>query len=112
VNQLDLFSISPAEPTAEQSQREERQLEERRRAWEGERTIGTAADEKNRCSRHRDAILALLREGSATNGDLEAVGGNRFGARIHELRKEGHVIEIVLRDKKSGLTLYRLKEGT
>jgi hypothetical protein len=73
--------------------------------------VGTVADEKTRCVRHRDAILALLREGSATNGELEAVGGNRFGARIHELRKDGHVIEIVHRNRDSGLTLYRLKEG-
>jgi hypothetical protein len=37
MNQQSLFETSPAEPTTEQSQREERQLEERRRAWEGER---------------------------------------------------------------------------
>jgi hypothetical protein len=104
MNQLDLFD------TTAPTQYDNMPLAPDRKAEA--RTLGTVADEKNRAGRHRDAILALLREGSATNGDLEAVGGNRFGARIHELRKDGHVIEIVHRNRESGLTLYRLKEGT
>jgi hypothetical protein len=74
--------------------------------------VGTVKGEKGRCAKNRAAILALLREqGSATNHELEEVGGNRFGARIHELRKE-HDIELVYHNHETGLTMYRLKEGT
>lgn len=107
MGQLDLFADLSAP-----AQYDNNPLPPQAQPEKGEAVIGTVADEKNRCARHRDAILALLREGSVTNGELETVGGNRFGARIHELRKDGHVIEIVHRNKVSGLTLYRLKEGT
>jgi hypothetical protein len=80
------------------------------RKAEGERRKESVVDEKARRALNRDAVLALLKQGSATNHELAEVGGNRFGARIHELRKQGHNIEIVLRN--GGLTLYRLKEGT
>lgn len=38
-------------------------------------------------------ILKLLKtKGSATNRELNTVGGFRYGARLHELRQEGHII--------------------
>ena len=37
-----------------------------------------------------EAVLARLREGPATTLELVRVGGVRFGARVHELRDEGH----------------------
>lgn len=37
-------------------------------------------------------ILARLKEGPATSLNLLAVGGLRYGARIHELRLAGHRI--------------------
>ena len=37
-------------------------------------------------------ILARLKEGPATSLNLLAVGGLRYGARIHELRQQGHTI--------------------
>jgi hypothetical protein len=73
------------------------------------------ADERNRRATQRDKILSLLREGNVTNFELADVC-IRYSARIHELRKAGHVIETVTKipgkDKSSTLVLYRLKEGT
>lgn len=81
-------------------------------ATEGERTVvGTVADEKKRTATHADRILALLREGTVTNGELATITP-RYGARILDLRKAGHEIETVFENKKSGLVIYRLKEGT
>ena len=39
------------------------------------------------------AVLARLQRGPATNHELAEVAGYRFGARIHELREDGAVIE-------------------
>jgi hypothetical protein len=73
------------------------------------------ADERNRRATQRDKILSLLREGNVTNFELADVC-IRYSARIHELRKAGHVIETVTKipgkDKSSTVVLYRLKEGT
>jgi hypothetical protein len=37
-------------------------------------------------------ILGRLQEGPASWRDLQAVGGRRFSARLHEIRDAGHVI--------------------
>lgn len=77
----------------------------------GEPTVvGTVADEKKRTGTQCDAILARLREGSATNFELTDIA-LRYSARICSLRKLGHVIEIVHTNNKTGLRIYRLKEG-
>jgi len=46
-----------------------------------------------RRARNVDRVLAHLQaHGQATNVELVAIGGMRAGARIFELRKQGHVI--------------------
>ena len=64
-----------------------------------------------RVANQREMILSLLRQGSVTNFELADIC-LRYSARIHELRKQGHNIETVMENKKSGLVVYRLKEGT
>lgn len=66
--------------------------------------------EAPRLSRQSQQILALLRQGQKTNGDLARVTA-RFGARIFDLRAAGHRIEIVSRDRKTGVVVYALKQG-
>lgn len=114
MNQLDLFeTTAPARYDDMPAPQPPERTEGERRAEAGPVVVGTVADEKKRTTRLREAVLALLKaQVSATNFELEEVGGNRFGARIHELRKEGHNIEIVKLDRKTGITIYRLKEGT
>ena len=55
-----------------------------------------AARERARQLRRReskaDAILARLREGAARRSEMKALGGDRFSARVNELRAEGHYI--------------------
>ena len=44
----------------------------------------------------REAILSLLSDGQRHHmTELERVGGMRFGGRIFELRKQGHIIETI-----------------
>lgn len=52
-------------------------------------------------------VLGRLQQGSATNLELLHVGGMRYGARLHELRKAGHRITTD-EDKSSGIVVYRL----
>jgi len=53
-------------------------------------------------------ILARLREGPATGLDLlRAGGGTRYGARVLELRRMGHRIEL---DRSGEWPVYRLVE--
>lgn len=96
--QTTLFDLH-REPTVAQADQE-------RRA----EIIGTVADEKSRTSTHRDQILALLKQGSVTNGELAEITP-RYGARLHELKDE-YPWEKVVINHKSGLVVYRLKEGT
>lgn len=45
---------------------------------------------------HKAALLALLSDGQPKHmRDCMAVGGYRYGGRLHELRKEGHTIETI-----------------
>lgn len=62
---------------------------------------------KPRLSRQAREVLARLRLGPATNGELGAIA-SRFGARIGDLRKARCVITIFERDNKTGLNTYRL----
>lgn len=62
-----------------------------------------------RLSVQHHRILALLRQGPATNVELSAIG-QRFGGRIHELRRAGYAI---LREQEGqGLYRYTLHEAT
>lgn len=51
-----------------------------------------APADRVRLSRQHHQLLERLREGPATNGDMLAMGIQRFGARLHELQKAGCVI--------------------
>lgn len=109
MNQLDLFSTAapaqydnnPLPPLPQPAPSE----------GEARKVVGTVADEKKRTGTQCDAILTRLREGTVTNFELSEIS-LKYTGRISDLRKDGHVIEIVHRNKVSGLTLYRLKEGT
>jgi hypothetical protein len=53
-----------------------------------------------------EAVLARLREGPANTLELLRVGGVRFGARVHELRAEGHRITT---EPQGDHAVYRLE---
>ena len=55
----------------------------------------------------KERILARLRQGPATNRDLNEIAF-RYGARIHELHAEGHVIRWKPVKGKPGLNRYEL----
>lgn len=58
-------------------------------------TTAAIPDYAKRASK-RDAMLALLSDGREHHmTECERVGGMRFGARIWELRKQGHDIETI-----------------
>ena len=65
--------------------------------------------EKPRLSRQCAEILALLRQGVATNRDLARLS-LKYTGRISDLRKAGHRIEVIQRDHDIGLVWYELKE--
>lgn len=45
---------------------------------------------------HREALFDLLGDGAAHSmAECLRVGGYRYGGRLHELRREGHVIETI-----------------
>lgn len=64
--------------------------------------------ELNRRQSNTARILELLKaQGYATNTQLQAIGGYRYGARLLELRKERHVI--VTHRVKDGVYHYTYK---
>jgi hypothetical protein len=68
------------------------------------------ACEKARLDTMRAAVLSTLQRAGAdgaTNVELAAVGGYRFGARVHELRKAGYSIPDPVREA-GGVRRYRL----
>lgn len=71
-----------------------------------------AASEQAHALRGRESkaqkILALLRRGPANSFDLLRVGGARYGARIFELRQQGHRITT---EEHADYAVYRLEEG-
>ena len=72
-----------------------------------QKALNFDAAEKQRRKCNRQAILERLRQGPATNSELADVGGNRYGGRIYELRKQGHVIDV--EGRGVGLFVYTLK---
>lgn len=70
-------------------------------------TFNFDADEGRRLSLQSEAILERLQQGPASNSELLLIA-QRFGARIHELRKSGHNIRISDRDRATGHVMYEL----
>ena len=64
--------------------------------------------EQPRLGRQNAAILARLRRGRASNVELLAIA-QRFGARIHDLRRHGYDVALVSRDNVRGVTWYELR---
>jgi hypothetical protein len=67
------------------------------------------ADEVPRFVTQCNRILARLREGPTSNSELAGIA-LKYTGRISELRKCGHTIVVVSRDRKTGLTWYALRE--
>lgn len=65
--------------------------------------------EKPRLSRQSRQILERLSKGPAINTELMEIA-QRFGARIHDIRKAGYRVEIIWRDNEKGLVCYELKK--
>lgn len=63
--------------------------------------------EGRRRTQKAEAILDRLRQGPANTLELVRVGGIRFGARLHELRGEGHSIRT---ENQGDHAVYRLVE--
>lgn len=67
------------------------------------------ADEKARTDSNKAKVLAHLKAfHSATNVELAAIGGMRFGARVHELQKDGY--NIIVSRVKAGLFRITLED--
>ncbi len=59
-----------------------------------------------------EALLRLLSDGKPHHmRELQAVGGWRYGGRIHELRKQGHVIETITIRHPNEFAYQLVKEG-
>ena len=67
----------------------------------------TAPAERQRRENNKDRILAALKDGAKTNMELLAIGGLRYGGRVHELRAEGWDVRTE-RPEVGGLCVYRL----
>ena len=68
--------------------------------------------EKRRLSKQCAWLLDELRKrGTMTNQQMVTEGGIlKYTSRISDLRAAGHKVVIVKRDRKSGLTVYRLDD--
>lgn len=65
--------------------------------------------ERQRLTGQNAAILARLRQGTATNYELAALS-LKYTARISELRQAGYAVGIVSRDHATGRTVYALED--
>jgi hypothetical protein len=65
--------------------------------------------ERVRLKEQAKRILAELQRGPKSNTELSAIS-QRFGARVHELRKAGYVIRIESRDRVTGRCVYALEQ--
>ena len=63
--------------------------------------------DKPRLRGNSQAILTLLQRGPATNIQLMQVGGVRYGARIHDIKKAGYKIQS--RRLEEGIWVYELE---
>jgi hypothetical protein len=53
-------------------------------------------------------ILERLKHGRASNRELAAIS-LKYTSRVSDLRKAGHVVKLVERDRATGLTFYELQ---
>ena len=65
------------------------------------------SEEAPRLTAQCQAVYERLQQGPASNAELVTIA-TRFGARLHDLRGSGIEIEIISRDRKSGLVWYAL----
>lgn len=66
--------------------------------------------ERERLSRHAQAIVDRLRRGTATNDELMMVSRSRnLSARISEVRKAGFQVDCIKLERATGLAWYELK---
>ena len=65
--------------------------------------------DKKRLNGKAKAILERLQRGPAYGHDLMAMGGTRYGARIHDLKKAGYKIHA--KHVKDGIWEYSLVHG-
>jgi hypothetical protein len=63
--------------------------------------------EKRRLSGQNAAILARLRQGPATNAELAAIS-LKYTSRNSDLRRAGYPVEVISRDRKTGVVVYAL----
>lgn len=70
-------------------------------------TTGYPRAEHKRLSRQCEAMLARLKEGPTSNGEL-ARFSLKYTSRLSDLRAAGYDIRILSRNTKSGVTVYRL----
>lgn len=66
------------------------------------------AEELPRLTRQCLKILERLQQGPATNTELIAIA-QRFGARLHDLKKAGYKIATERSDVEAGIFVYRLE---
>lgn len=59
----------------------------------------------NQCQK----ILERLQRGPATNKELADLS-LKYTGRISDLRASGYAVEVLSRDRKTGVTIYHLKE--
>jgi hypothetical protein len=64
--------------------------------------------EARRVSRQCGLILARLKVGRATNRELAQLS-LKYMSHISDLRNSGYMIEVVSRDRETGLVEYELK---
>jgi hypothetical protein len=64
--------------------------------------------EEHRLSSQCAAILERLQRGPASNRDLATIA-LKYTSRISDLRASGHKVEIVERNRDTGLTIYKLR---
>jgi hypothetical protein len=66
-------------------------------------------EDKPRLSKNAAAVLNRLEDGPATNSELMEIGGLRFGARIHDLKRHGYTISS--QQSNGGIWVYSLENG-
>lgn len=67
----------------------------------------TEVPDKRRLSGQNAAILARLRQGPATNAELAAIS-LKYTSRNSDLRRAGYPVEVISRDRKTGVVVYAL----
>ncbi len=69
--------------------------------------MNLVALERKRLARQCQTILARLQQGTVTNRELAGIALNHT-ARISELRGAGYNVQVISRDRATGLATYAL----